>query len=107
MLRYEVHAQVGGKIAQLGARLVDATAKQMADSFFDRFSAQVAPPTPEPSLAEPSDYVPRPVVPAPAHPPAIGILALIPSEPLGMPLVAWIGGAIYLFMLVLILGSML
>jgi len=107
MLRYEVHAQVGGKIAQLGARLVDATAKQMADSFFDRFSAQVSPPTPEPSLAAPSDSVPRPVVPAPAHPPAIGILALIPSEPLGMPLVAWIGGAIYLFMLVLILGSML
>ena len=48
LLRYEVHAQVGGKIAQLGARLIDATAKQMADAFFDRFSAQVAPPTPEP-----------------------------------------------------------
>ena len=39
LLSYEVHAQVGGKIAQLGARLIDATAKQMADSFFDRFSA--------------------------------------------------------------------
>jgi carbon monoxide dehydrogenase subunit G len=31
ILRYEVHAQVGGKIAQLGARLIDATAKQMAE----------------------------------------------------------------------------
>ena len=41
LLRYEVHAQVGGKIAQLGARLIDATAKQMADAFFDRFSGQV------------------------------------------------------------------
>ena len=40
LLRYEVHAQVGGKIAQLGARLIDATAKQMADAFFDRFSAR-------------------------------------------------------------------
>ena len=40
LLRYEVHAQVGGKLAQLGARLVDATAKQMADQFFDRFSAR-------------------------------------------------------------------
>jgi hypothetical protein len=38
-----VHAQVGGKIAQLGARLVDASAKQMADAFFDRFSKEVAP----------------------------------------------------------------
>jgi carbon monoxide dehydrogenase subunit G len=39
LLRYEVSAQVGGKIAQLGARLIDATAKQMADAFFDRFGA--------------------------------------------------------------------
>ena len=44
LLSYEVHAQVGGKIAQLGARLVDASAKQMADAFFDRFSKEVAPP---------------------------------------------------------------
>ena len=41
MLSYEVKAQVGGKIAQLGARLIDATAKQMADAFFDRFAAAV------------------------------------------------------------------
>ena len=46
LLSYEVHAQVGGKIAQLGARLIDATAKQMADAFFDRFGAQVVPPVP-------------------------------------------------------------
>ena len=32
LLTYEVNAQVGGKIAQLGARLIDATAKQMADA---------------------------------------------------------------------------
>ncbi len=42
--KYEVKAQVGGKIAQLGARLIDATAKQMADQFFDRFSAEVSAP---------------------------------------------------------------
>ncbi len=41
LLRYQVNAQVGGKLAQLGARLIDATAKQMADQFFDRFSSQV------------------------------------------------------------------
>src|ERR1700761_8586195 len=46
LLHYEVNAQVGGKLAQLGARLIDATAKQMADAFFDRFSSQVAPPPP-------------------------------------------------------------
>ena len=43
ILKYDVKAQVGGKIAQLGARLIDATAKQMADAFFDRFAAQLAP----------------------------------------------------------------
>ena len=42
VLNYDVKAQVGGKIAQLGARLIDATSKQMADLFFDRFSAMVA-----------------------------------------------------------------
>ena len=44
LLSYKVNAQVGGKIAQLGARLIDATSKQMADMFFDRFSARLATP---------------------------------------------------------------
>jgi carbon monoxide dehydrogenase subunit G len=46
LLRYNVKAQVGGKMAQLGARLIDSTAKSMADQFFDRFAAQLAPPAP-------------------------------------------------------------
>ncbi len=50
LLSYDVKAQVGGKIAQLGARLIDATSKQMADLFFDRFTAMVA--TPAPEMAE-------------------------------------------------------
>ena len=41
LLNYAVNAQVGGKLAQLGGRLIDATAKQMADQFFDRFSKEV------------------------------------------------------------------
>ena len=43
MLRYTVEAQVGGKLAQLGARLIDTTAKSMADQFFTRFVEQVQP----------------------------------------------------------------
>ncbi len=42
LMRYEVTASVGGKLAQIGARLIDATAKKMADDFFNRFSQQVA-----------------------------------------------------------------
>ena len=41
ILRYTAKAQVGGKLAQLGARLIDATAKQMADQFFGAFAARV------------------------------------------------------------------
>src|ERR1700729_2661777 len=82
LLRYEVHAQVGGKIAQLGARLIDATAKQMADSFFDRFGAQVAAPPP---IAAAAAGVPYPAPPLPTPPSAIGISALVPREPFGLP----------------------
>jgi carbon monoxide dehydrogenase subunit G len=97
LLAYEVHAQVGGKMAQLGARLIDASAKQMADAFFDRFSAQLAPP-----VATAEVVVPRPLPPS-----AIGITALVPREPFGLPVVAWIGGALYLVIVILILGSLL
>ncbi|MDV4144987.1 MULTISPECIES: CoxG family protein [Shimia] len=37
LLRYEAHAQVGGKLARLGSRLIDATAKKLAGKFFDNF----------------------------------------------------------------------
>ena len=40
-LSYDVEAQVGGKIAQLGARLIDGVARKMADSFFTSFAAAV------------------------------------------------------------------
>ena len=43
LLTYEVKAQVGGKMAQIGARLIDATAKSLAEQFFTRFAARVEP----------------------------------------------------------------
>ena len=42
-LVYEVEANVGGKIAQVGSRLIDMTAKKMADIFFGKFSDLIAP----------------------------------------------------------------
>ena len=36
-LSYDVEAKVGGKLAQLGSRIIDGFAKKMADQFFDRF----------------------------------------------------------------------
>lgn len=41
-LDYMVAATVGGKLAQLGARLIDGTAKKMADAFFDNFITLVS-----------------------------------------------------------------
>lgn len=41
-LSYDVNASVGGKLAQIGGRLIDSTAKKMADQFFSTFSAQAA-----------------------------------------------------------------
>ena len=42
-LIYEVEANVGGKIAQVGSRLIDMTAKKMADIFFGKFSELIYP----------------------------------------------------------------
>ena len=42
ILTYSVKADVGGKIAQLGARLIDSTAKKLATQFFSNFGSQFA-----------------------------------------------------------------
>lgn len=39
VLSYDVESQVGGKMAQFGSRLIDSTAKKLAEQFFERFSA--------------------------------------------------------------------
>ncbi|WP_120498499.1 carbon monoxide dehydrogenase subunit G [Kiloniella sp. EL199] len=42
LLNYSVNAKVGGKLAQIGSRLVDSAAKKMADDFFQAFSENVS-----------------------------------------------------------------
>jgi len=41
LLTYNVEAQIGGKLAQLGQRLVNGAAKKLADDFFTKFAAAV------------------------------------------------------------------
>jgi len=43
VLHYAVQAHVGGKLAQIGSRLIDSVARRMAENFFTRFVAAVAP----------------------------------------------------------------
>jgi carbon monoxide dehydrogenase subunit G len=74
LLHYVVDAQIGGKLAQLGARLIDSTAKKLAGEFFRAFAEAVAgaeaplaalePHAPVAPLVAPTPPVPTPVVPA-------------------------------------------
>jgi carbon monoxide dehydrogenase subunit G len=41
LLKYEMHAQIGGKMAQIGSRLIDGAARKMGDEFFSTFAAAV------------------------------------------------------------------
>jgi carbon monoxide dehydrogenase subunit G len=50
-LTYKANAQVGGKLAQVGSRLIDGVAKKMADEFFQRFNLQLAGPAPAAEVA--------------------------------------------------------
>ncbi|MEX0303363.1 MAG: CoxG family protein [Leisingera sp.] len=43
LLSYEVEAKVGGKLAQLGSRIIDGFAKKMADQFFANLQAHLSP----------------------------------------------------------------
>lgn len=42
LLRYSVKANIGGKLAQVGSRLIDAAMRKMADEFFSAFTQQLA-----------------------------------------------------------------
>ena len=91
LLRYAVKAEVGGKIAQLGARLIDASAKQMASQFFDNITARVA--APPPVAAD------GPAAAAAAISTAPGLKLPINAKPLGFPLFAWAAAAVFVFIL--------
>jgi carbon monoxide dehydrogenase subunit G len=68
LLTYTAKAQVGGKLAQIGSRLVDATARKMAEEFFARFTRIVGPAPAEVAPdqvmvdADPSDAEAAPVL---------------------------------------------
>ena len=47
LLSYDVEAKVGGKLAQLGSRIIDGFAKKMADQFFEEFRNAVQGPSVE------------------------------------------------------------
>jgi uncharacterized protein len=65
VLRYSVQANVGGKLAQIGSRLIDGTARKMAEDFFGRFSELVAAQAAAPVETAAPIAVPAAVIPEP------------------------------------------
>jgi uncharacterized protein len=53
-LRYEARAQVGGKMAQVGSRLIDAAAGKLTEDFFNAFEARLKPTTAGEVVAAPA-----------------------------------------------------
>ena len=62
-LDYTANAMIGGKLAQVGSRLVDAAARKIADDFFSKFDALVAEPVVVSVGGDPAAATVRPVPP--------------------------------------------
>ena len=94
LLTYTVTANVGGKLAQIGSRLVDGVARKMADDFFGKFNEIVAE---RAGAAAPSAAAPAPSplpAAAPVTPPPLALQATTPSG--GLPTWAWVVGLVVL-----------
>ena len=79
ILTYDVEANVGGKIAQVGSRLIDMTAKKMADIFFGKFSDEISPTGSQvtgPSGSEKSKYFNKKIMYAVAALVSLGLILL-------------------------------
>jgi carbon monoxide dehydrogenase subunit G len=92
LLTYDVKASVGGKLAQLGSRLIDGFAKKMADQFFENFKNAVEGPAPageaEPAqvaTAEPAAAPQAAAVAAPEAPVQQAAAVAAPAAPAPQP----------------------
>jgi len=102
ILRYEVTASVGGKLAQIGARLIDATAKKMAEDFFGRFSGIVSATAGggAPAVADAA----APAAPAePPQTPSLGtMLGSVGAPRSGLSPMTWVSLIVVIVLLVLL-----
>ena len=109
LLTYEATGQVGGKLAQIGSRLIDSTAKKMANEFFGKFAEIVAADNAPAAAAAPAAAEPEAApAAAPAAPAAAPAAAATPSAPPakasgGISPVVWVGGLIVAVVVVLAL----
>ena len=106
LLNYTATGQVGGKLAQIGSRLIDSTAKKMANEFFGKFADVVAADNaaPEASAEAEAPAAPAPEA-APAATPAApeATAAATAQSGGGISPVVWVGGLIVAVVVVLAL----
>ena len=112
-LNYLADAQVGGKLAQVGSRLIEGTATKLAQEFFDAFEKNVVPTAGAAAGDEtlpPAAQVPvAPSEPAPVavEAPAPSPVPSAPADPLGtMPRWVWAVGAVVALAIAVFLTSM-
>ena len=89
ILRYTASAAVGGKLAQIGSRLIDGTAKKLSDEFFGNFARVLGP------AEAPVGEAPATAAKAAAAPAGAATQGLSP--------VVWIGAVVLLIVLLLII----
>ncbi len=83
LLSYNTQAQVGGKLAQVGSRLIDSVARKLADDFFAALRRQLAPPAEAstPAAPNPPEAAAQPAAAAQAAAPAAAPAPALASAP--------------------------
>ena len=108
LLNYTATGQVGGKLAQIGSRLIDSTAKKMANEFFGKFAEVVAADNAAPEASAEAEAE-APAAPAPEAAPAAtpaapeATAAATAQSGGGISPVVWVGGLIVAVVVVLAL----
>ncbi len=104
LLSYTVKAQVGGKLAQIGSRLIDGASRKMAEEFFGNFAAKLGVPVAGDGAAETAGPAAAGTV-APIEPVAAAPIKPVPEADRGgnrlSPLV-WVGGLVVVIIVILL-----
>lgn len=89
-LQYTVNAQVGGRIAQVGQRLIDGVARSMAEDFFKRFEAELQRRHPPPAASAPDPTM----MSAAAQPDPAVVAGPATTARTGVPAWVWVVGVV-------------
>jgi carbon monoxide dehydrogenase subunit G len=96
ILRYKATANVGGKLAQIGSRLIEGTAKKLSDDFFGGFARLVA-------AAEPVGATAAGPVAEPSAAAALAPAAATPAKKAGLSPMIWIAGVVVVVIALLVI----